>query len=140
MQQKIKNITIKSFRGVKQEITLPLAEKSALFYGDNGTGKSTIADAIEWFYRDNVKHLSSEEIDKTSLRNSDLPETESSSVLINFSQANLESTKSLSINRAGRPTSTFSNTLDVFNEYSQNSEKENLLLRYRNLEDFIRAQ
>jgi len=139
MQQKIKNINIKGFRGVKDEITLLLAEKSALFYGDNGTGKSTIADAVEWFYKDSVKHLSSEEIDKTALRNSGLPETESSAVSINFSQANLESTKSLSINRAGRPTSTFSNTSDVFNEYSQNSEKENLLLRYRNLEDFIRA-
>src|SRR3989344_8593400 len=91
MPQKIKNINIKGFRGVKHEIVLPLAEKSALFYGDNGTGKSTVADAIEWFYKDSVDHLSSEEIDKTALRYFDLPDTESASVSLDFSQTNLKS-------------------------------------------------
>ena len=71
MATKIKNISITGLRGIKDSISLPLNEKSILLYGDNGTGKSSISDAIEWFYTDRVSHLSGSEIDlKEALRNS----------------------------------------------------------------------
>lgn len=38
--------------------------KIILLYGDNGTGKSSISDAVEWFFTDKVPHLSGSEIDK----------------------------------------------------------------------------
>ena len=44
---KIKNIHIKGLRGVKEELILPLEQKSIVLYGDNGTGKSSITEAIE---------------------------------------------------------------------------------------------
>ena len=77
--QKINSISIKGFRGIRNQIELPLSEKSGLLYGDNGTGKSSIADAIEWFYKDDVEHLASKEIDKSALRNFNLSETFSNS-------------------------------------------------------------
>lgn len=136
LSQKIKSIAIKGFRGVKNQIVLPLSERSALFYGDNGTGKSSIADAIEWFYRDDIEHLSSKEIDKTALRNFNLSELDTASVELTFTTASFHSDKQLSIKRE-KITTGFTNLSPEFQNYLGESGKENLLLRYRNLEKFI---
>lgn len=64
---KIKTISLSGLRGVKGKLELPLNKKSALFYGDNGSGKSSIVDAFEWFYFDRVDHLSNEEIGRNIL-------------------------------------------------------------------------
>lgn len=56
---KIKQLDINGLRGVKEQLILPLNEKSILLYGDNGTGKSSISDSIAWYYTDRVSHLSS---------------------------------------------------------------------------------
>jgi DNA repair exonuclease SbcCD ATPase subunit len=61
---KIKELKIKGIRGIKEEIVLNLNQKSLLLFGDNGSGKSSITDAIEWFYHDRVRNLSNEEIDR----------------------------------------------------------------------------
>ena len=37
---KIKQLDINGLRGVKEQLILPLNEKSILLYGDNGTGKA----------------------------------------------------------------------------------------------------
>lgn len=134
--QKIKSISIEGFRGIRNQIVIPLSEKSGLFYGDNGTGKSSIADAIEWFYKDDVEHLSSKEIDKSALRNFSLSETESASVLLTFSTSNLTTGKTLSLKREKIATE-FSNQSSEFQQYLSISSKENILLRYRNLAEFI---
>ncbi len=54
---KIKNIQIESFRGIPY-LDQPLNEKSLLIHGENGTGKSSIVDAIEYFFTGNISHLS----------------------------------------------------------------------------------
>lgn len=59
METKINTISIKGIRGVKNVLDLPLNGRSIVLYGDNGTGKSSISDAIEWFYTNRVEHLSS---------------------------------------------------------------------------------
>ena len=78
---KIKDITIKGIRGIKESLILPLNERSVLLYGDNGTGKSSVTDSIEWFFTNNITHLSSAEIDlKDALRNSFISNEETSSI------------------------------------------------------------
>lgn len=134
--QKIKSISINGFRGIRKQIVIPLSEKSGLFYGDNGTGKSSIADAIEWFYKDNVEHLASKEIDKSALRNFCLSEQESASVQLDLTTSNLGTEKTLSLKREKLATE-FSNQSPEFQQYLDKSCKENILLRYRNLADFI---
>lgn len=134
---KIKSISIKGIRGVKDSITLPLNEKSALLYGDNGTGKSSISDSIEWFYTDKVSHLSGSEIDlKDALRNSYLTENDTSSIALTYNRNVFDATKSL-LNKRGKLVTELSNSTEDFQKYYSDSENENLLLRYQFLRDFI---
>ena len=53
----IESVKINAFRGIP-ELTLNLEGKSLLLQGENGTGKSSIVDALEFFFTGNVLHLS----------------------------------------------------------------------------------
>ena len=137
MTTKIKSITIEGIRGIRDSISLPLNEKSILLYGDNGTGKSSISDAIEWFYTDKVAHLSGSEIDlKHALRNSYQKETDISFVTISYNKSVIDATKNL-FSKRGKLISEISNSSNDFQNYYTTSQSENLLLRYQFLRDFI---
>jgi len=137
MATKIKNIKIKGIRGAKDTLDLNLNGKSILLYGDNGSGKSSISDAIEWFFTDKVSHLSSSEIElKDALRNATIPDTESSEVSISFTKSNLDCSKTLSLKK-GKLTPETLNTTEEFSNYISNSNSENILLRYQYLTNFI---
>ncbi|MXV50347.1 hypothetical protein GS399_05130 [Pedobacter sp. HMF7647] len=137
MAIKIKQLDLVGLRGVQDQFTLNLEGKSILLYGDNGTGKSSISDSLEWFYTDAVSHLSGEEIDlKDALRNSYIaPETESA-IKLAYTKPIINSERKL-FNKKGKLACEFSNTSTDFNEYIENSKKENLILRYQFLRDFI---
>jgi energy-coupling factor transporter ATP-binding protein EcfA2 len=52
---------MRSFRGVPGEMSVDFGDgRSIAVYGDNGTGKSTIADALEWFFTGQIELLSHE--------------------------------------------------------------------------------
>lgn len=137
MTTKIKNIAIKGIRGIRDTISLPLNEKSVLLYGDNGTGKSSISDAIEWFFTDKVSHLSGSEIDlKEALRNSYQEESYISTISISFNRNVIAATKKLFLKK-GILTTAMSYLSDDFRKYHSASQNENLLLRYQFLRDFI---
>ncbi|MFD2588166.1 AAA family ATPase [Croceitalea marina] len=139
MNTRINNITIKGIRGAKDSLELPLNGKSILLYGDNGTGKSSISDSIEWFYTNRISHLSSNsEIDlKDALRNSELDTDAVSEVNISFvKQSDIDCSKTL-FNKREKLTTDFSNSSDAFKQYLEESKEENLLLRYQYLTDFI---
>ena len=86
---KVDSIKIKTFRGVRRELLLKTEQKeSVLIYGDNGTGKSSLLDAIEWFIHDKISHLSGEEIKKYhGLRHSLAEIEDETSVKISFSKS-----------------------------------------------------
>ena len=48
MSVKINQINIRAFRGIR-DLELELDGKSLILRGENGTGKSSIVDAIEFF-------------------------------------------------------------------------------------------
>ena len=61
---KISNISVTGLRGVRNNITIPLDSKSALFYGDNGSGKSTIvASASRVFFNLPMKEYFGDTVD-----------------------------------------------------------------------------
>jgi len=50
-----------AFRGVPAEMTVDFGNgESTVIFGENGTGKSTIADALEWYFRGEIELLSHE--------------------------------------------------------------------------------
>lgn len=137
MATKIKSISITGIRGIKDTISLPLNEKSVLLYGDNGTGKSSISDAIEWFYTDKVSHLAGSEIDlKYALRNSYQKDSDTASIAISFNRKVIDTAKKL-FTKKGRLISELSNSSVDSQNYFVISQSENLLLRYQFLRDFI---
>lgn len=135
---KIKKITLKKFRGVKQVLKIELENTpSLLIYGDNATGKSTITDGIEWFLYDQVSHLSSKEILKNEgIRNIELNDQDISQVDIEFSNSALNSKKTLEI-KNGKLISKHSNTEKSFKNYLNQSHMENLIIRNDELIKFI---
>ncbi|MBK6698689.1 MAG: hypothetical protein IPG55_02055 [Saprospiraceae bacterium] len=137
MTTRIKKLSITGLRGVQKTLELTLSEKSILLYGDNGTGKSSISDSLEWFYKDSVLHLSGSEIDlKEALRNSNLSDADISSVELEFTKSVINSNRTLS-SKKGKLNADYSNKSTDFSEYLNKSKSENLILRYQFLTDFI---
>lgn len=56
MAVKIKSIDIHAFRGIP-ELYLPIEGKNLLIRGENGTGKSSIVEAFEFFFTGSISHL-----------------------------------------------------------------------------------
>jgi energy-coupling factor transporter ATP-binding protein EcfA2 len=136
---KIKSIKINGLRGVKEPLNLDLNKKSVLIYGDNGTGKSSLTDSFEWFFYDKIGHLSNEEIGRRkgrdALRNIFIPDTEDGFIELAFDNNKLDSKKS--IDNSLRTSS--SNESDDFNNFIASTNSERLILRYRDLVQFIIA-
>lgn len=136
---KIKSLRIRGLRGVKEEMTLPLAEKSIVIYGDNGTGKSSITDAVEWFYYGKIAHLSNEEIGKQgleALRNFCLPDEKDCLLEVNYSDSSLDCSKHIQVKKSALK-SEYDNKNAAFADFLKASEKENIILRYNQLVRFI---
>lgn len=136
---KIKAINISGLRGIKEPLKLVPNNKSILIYGDNGAGKSSLTDAVEWFYYDGIEHLSGEEIGRRQgrdvLRNIFIQDDEDAYIEIQYSDSKKDATKS--IGSSLRPV--ISNTSPDFYKFINASLSENLILRYKDLVKFIIA-
>ena len=61
MSEKLQRLVMHAFRGIPSEMTVDFGDgESTVVYGDNGTGKSTIADALEWYFTGGIELLSHE--------------------------------------------------------------------------------
>lgn len=134
----LKQIEIKGIRGVKESISLELNGKSIVLYGDNGMGKSSISDALEWFYTNRVDHLKGNEIDlKDALRNVSVDDDFVSEVGLNFQGKTDFNTAKTLFNKRGTLDQDFTVKSDKIRDYLIKSKEENLLLRYKSLNDFV---
>jgi energy-coupling factor transporter ATP-binding protein EcfA2 len=61
VNERVQRLVMHAFRGVPGEMTVDFGKgESIVVYGDNGTGKSTIADALEWYFTGEIELLSHE--------------------------------------------------------------------------------
>ncbi|WP_171974458.1 DUF2813 domain-containing protein [Cellulophaga omnivescoria] len=138
MKMKLKQIDIKGLRGIKESLSLELNGKSVVLYGDNGMGKSSISDAIEWFYTNKVAHLSGIEIDlKDALRNASLDEDFVSEAALKFLKKSDFDTGKILYKKRGKLEHDYTVKSDEIRDYLVKSKEENLLLRYKSLNDFV---
>jgi energy-coupling factor transporter ATP-binding protein EcfA2 len=61
VNERVQRLVMHAFRGVPGEMTVDFGKgDSIVVYGDNGTGKSTVADALEWYFTGGIELLSHE--------------------------------------------------------------------------------
>lgn len=65
---KAKNLTVQSFRGINDEISLDL-EDFTILYGENGMGKSSFVNSLEYLFVQKLDFLSRSTIKKTAFVN-----------------------------------------------------------------------
>jgi hypothetical protein len=59
--ERLQRLVMHAFRGVPTAMTVDFGNgESTVIYGENGTGKSTIADALEWYFKGEIELLSHE--------------------------------------------------------------------------------
>lgn len=132
---KIKKITVENFRGLRLPVAIELIKgsktTSALIYGRNGTGKSSMVDAWEWLHKFNIENLSREGVLLT-----DLPHKASgginSYISVDFQHPSINNaTVTFNPKKITTPTTT-----GEYNEFKALSTYPNYL-RYTDLNDFI---
>jgi len=132
---KLKSLVLEGFRGSLKEVPLGLDDdcKSLVLFGNNGDGKSSFSDALEWFFTDKIKHLEREGCGREDYFNDALPKTKEPIVELSFNRNVLDSEKILK--RAGG--CRYSNSTEEFGKYIEDSSKEVSILRYHTMREFI---
>jgi hypothetical protein len=132
---KIKKITVENFRGLRLPVSIDFVKgsktTSALIYGRNGTGKSSMVDAWEWLHKFYIENLSREGVLLT-----DLPHKASgginSYISVDFQHSSINNaTATFNPKKITTPT-----TSGEYNEFKALSTYPNYL-RYTDLNDFI---
>jgi len=125
---KIKSIHISSLRGIKN-LDLDIGGKNLIIFGENGTGKSSFVDALEFFFTDKISHL--EGVLGLSLKNHGthaLCKPQDVEVLLEFNPGPVKLSK------------TFSNTHDVpshLKNYFNVAKNGTFILRRSQILEFI---
>lgn len=132
---KINKITIENFRGIKSPVILDFIKggnsTSALIYGRNGTGKSSIVDSWEWLINSKIEFLTKEGVSERDyphkLSNGD-------NVYINadFSHPSINSVKAL-YNKTKITAPINSGEYAEFKKYTVYPN----FLRYSDLQEFV---
>ena len=61
MNERISHIAAQAFRGIREEFSIELeGGRSCVVLGENGTGKSSLADALEWYFTGQLELLTKE--------------------------------------------------------------------------------
>jgi len=132
---RLRKLVIAGFRGARYPLTLDFTSscRSIAIFGENASGKSTITDGIEWFFRDKVEHLWREDCKDEALRNVHLDDKDDACVNLQFNNTHLSCEKRLSKALAVLE----SNNDQTFKDYKATASDERMILRTAYLTDFI---
>ncbi len=134
-KKKLRRLSITGFRGIRHTITIDFTSNnhSILIFGANAKGKSSIADAFEWFFNGEVKELTKEGCTREDYRHRLLNDDEDTIVGLDLSDTDLSSEFRLHSSRRQNQT----NETEEFNEYISTSKDELLILRHKDLKQFV---
>jgi hypothetical protein len=136
MSNPINKITISGFRGIPGTFELDFKKgssvRSAIIYGRNGTGKSTITDACEWFHAREIRGLKRQGAGPTAYAHRE-PLTDSTYVEFTFADDNVEDTRVTLDRSAPTKEPDIDGDIDVFQERA----KHPFYIRFADLKNFV---
>jgi AAA15 family ATPase/GTPase len=132
---KINKITIENFRGIKSPVIIDFIKgrnaTSALIYGRNGTGKSSIVDSWEWLINSKIEYLTKEGVSERDYPHK-LSNGENVYINVDFTHPTINSAKSI-FNKLRITTPTFSGQYSDFKTHTVYPN----YLRYSDLQEFV---
>lgn len=132
---KINKITIENFRGIKSPVILDFIKggnsTSALIYGRNGTGKSSIVDSWEWLINSKIEFLTKEGVSERDYPHK-LSNGDNVYISADFSHTSINSVKAL-YNKTKITSPINSGEYTEFKNYTVYPN----FLRYSDLQDFV---
>jgi len=142
---KLSRITIYGFRGIRNELQFNLQPHTnalnLVLSGENGKGKSSFVDALEWFFHDTVSHLRREGCQENAYRHYRLPDNEEAFVRIDTTDTTINGDKRLSLvqdaNNNPRPRVRWQARGANLDSHLTFSRSENIIIRHAQLKDFI---
>ena len=130
----IQSLTLSWFRGASNEVTLEPKGKSVLVYGENGAGKSSFVDALEYVLNDHrVGHLAHEYAGKRqehALLNVNAPEGTNARIQLVLEP---ETSFSIGIDPTGHTQAVSSDAADILNGW----EYRRIVLRQDEVANFV---
>jgi len=122
MSERLRSLTMRAFRGVPDTLTVELGDgRSLAALGENGTGKSTIADALEWYFTGEIELLAHEGRHEA---------------IRNVTKASSDNTE-VEVQTTGDLGGVVKYASDGTSKAAEAARKETFLLRGRTLADFI---
>ncbi|MFV8351733.1 hypothetical protein [Flavobacterium sp. XS2P14] len=132
---KINKITVENFRGIKSPVILDFIKggnsTSALIYGRNGTGKSSIVDSWEWLINSKIEFLTKEGVSERDYPHK-LSNGDNVYISADFSHTSINSVKAL-YNKTKITSPINSGEYAEFKNYTVYPN----FLRYSDLQDFV---
>lgn len=92
---KIRRLLLQNFRGAKELVDLDFGSdcRSCAIFGNNAEGKSTITQAIEWYFTGRIAHLRGEGISEDDIINLASSSSDETFVSIDFNDSDLNTSK-----------------------------------------------
>lgn len=132
---KINKITIENFRGIKSPVIIDFIKgrnaTSALIYGRNGTGKSSIVDSWEWLINSKIEYLTKEGVSERDYPHK-LSNGDNVYINVDFTHPTINTAKSL-FNKLKITTPIFSGQYSDFKTHTVYPN----YLRYSDLQEFV---
>lgn len=134
-RKKIRRFVVSGFRGIRYPVTLDFSNRfnSLIVFGPNAKGKSSLADAVEWFFTGSIAELGKEGCGRTDYRHRLLDDSEDALVRLEVSDNTLSSDFVLPASLRQQ----HSNGSPEFVAYLQASKSELLILRHKDLKTFV---
>ena len=132
---KIRRLGVHGFRGILRETELDLTKRnrSLVLIGDNGTGKSSFVDAVEWLLTGRIEHLASEGCGVLAYRHRLLKDDEDARVELVTSDQTISGNRTLD----GKRRSKFDVEDGPLANFADQARGDTVILRYSQMRDFV---